>query len=245
MTNLEIILTSRKLLSHFRKISKEKGILHTTGVGIDRLFNFIYYKKLKRHNSTFSFQGHKYHYFYSFINSTWVSERSVEIPIVMEIIKKNQGKKILEIGNVLSHYFKFEHSIVDKYEIANGVINQDVVDFKSKEKYDLIVSISTLEHVGWDETPRDDMKIVRAIENLKSLVRPNGGMIVVTLPLGYNFALDKLLKDKVIQFTEQYYLVRISKGNEWREASWKDVQNAKYAKPFPNANAVVIGIIYG
>ena len=89
------------------------------------------------------------------------------------------------------------------------------------------------------------MKIVRAIENMKSLVRPNGGMIVVTFPLGYNFALDKLLKDKVIQFTEQYYLVRISKGNEWKEASWKDVQNAKYGKPFPFANALVIGIIYG
>jgi 2-polyprenyl-3-methyl-5-hydroxy-6-metoxy-1,4-benzoquinol methylase len=163
----------------------------------------------------------------------------------MEIIKKNHGKKILEIGNVLSHYYNFEHVIVDKYEIANGVINQDVVDFKSTEKYDLIVSISTLEHVGWDETPRDDMKIIRAIENLKSLVKPNGGMIVVTFPLGYNFALDKLLKDKAIQFTEQYYFVRISKGNEWKEASWKDVQNAKYGKPFPFANALVIGIIYG
>src|SRR5215210_6961744 len=245
IANLEKILIFRNLISHFRKVSKEKGILFTIRVGINRLLYFIYYKQFKRHDSTFSFHGHKYHYFYSFINSTWVSERSIEIPIVMEIIKKNYGKKILEIGNVLSHYFNFEHFILDKYEIANGVINQDVVDFKSTEKYDLIVSISTLEHVGWDETPRDDMKIVRAIENLKSLVRSNGGMIVVTFPLGYNFALDKLLKDKVIQFTKQYYLVRISKGNEWKEASWKDVQNAKYGKPFPFANALVIGIIYG
>jgi hypothetical protein len=101
-----------------------------------------------------------------------------------------------------------------------------------------------LEHVGWDETPRDDMKIPRAIENLKSLVRPNGGMIIVTFPLGHNFALDKLLKDKVIQFTKQYYLIRISKGNEWKEASWKDVQDAKYDKPSLSTNALVIGIIY-
>jgi hypothetical protein len=65
----------------------------------------------------------------------------------------------------------------------------------------LIVSITTLEHVGWDETLHDDVKIVRAIENLRSLVRPNGVMIIVTFPLGYNFAIDKVLKDRVIQFT--------------------------------------------
>jgi cyclopropane fatty-acyl-phospholipid synthase-like methyltransferase len=52
------------------------------------------------------------------------------------------------------------------------VINEDVVNFKSKKKYDLIVSISTLEHVGWDEKP---MKIPRAIENLKTLITPQGG----------------------------------------------------------------------
>ena len=245
MTNLEKILTFRKLLSHVIKISKEEGVSFTIRTGFKHLLYFIYYTQLKRHDSTFSFQGHEYPYFYSFFNSTWISERCVEIPIVMEIVKKNYGKKILEIGNVLSHYFSFEHFIVDKYEIANGVINQDIVDFKSTEKYDLIVSISTLEHVGWDEIPPDDMKIPRAIVNLKSLVRPNGGMIIVTLPLGYNFALDKLLKNKVIQFTKQYYLIRISKGNEWKEASWKDVQDAKYGQPFPKANALVIGIIYG
>ena len=43
------------------------------------------------------------------------------------------------------------------------MINQDVVDFKTNEKYDLIVSISTLEHVGWDEEPRDDKKISKAL----------------------------------------------------------------------------------
>jgi hypothetical protein len=66
-------------------------------------------------------------------------------------VKRYKERNILEIGNVLSHYFPVNHDIVDKYEKADGVINQDVVHFYSPKKYDLIVSVSTLEHVGWDE----------------------------------------------------------------------------------------------
>jgi len=67
------------------------------------------------------------------------------------MVRKYRGKNILEIGNVLSRHIKLEHDILDKYETAKGVINEDIVDFKSEKKYDLIISISTLEHVGWDE----------------------------------------------------------------------------------------------
>ena len=43
------------------------------------------------------------------------------------------------------------HDVLDKYEKGNNVINDDVVSFSTEVKYDLIVSVSTLEHVGWDE----------------------------------------------------------------------------------------------
>ena len=65
---------------------------------------------------------------------------------------------------------------------------------KAKEAYK-IVSISTIEHVGWDETPRDPNKIPRALENLTTRCLAPGGEIVVTLPIGYNTYLDKLLKE--------------------------------------------------
>jgi hypothetical protein len=122
------------------------------------------------------------------------------------------------------------------------VANADVADFTSEKKYDLIVSISTLEHVGWNEKPRDDMKIPRAIENLKTLTSP-GKTIVITLPLGYNPVLDNLFKEGALLFSKQYYLLRISKGNVWKEVPWEDVQNARYNAPLPFANALLIGII--
>ena len=146
-------------------------------------------------------------------------------------------------GNVLSHHVKLEHDILDKYETGKGVINKDIVDFKSEKRYDLIISISTLEHVGWDEKPRDDTKIPRAIDNMRTLISSGGGTIMITVPLGYNPTLDKLLKDGSIQFSKQYHLIRISKGNEWREASWEDALAAKYNSPMPFANGLLIGII--
>jgi hypothetical protein len=185
-----------------------------------------------------------YNYFDSFSKGggSWYNERAVEIAIVMDIVRRYQGKNILEIGNVLSHYFAFEHDVCDKYEGATGVITKDVVDFQSDKKYDLIICISTLEHVGWDENPRDSSKIPRAIRHLKTL-GSKGGLIIITLPLGYNSDLDELLKHGQIQFTEQCQLIRISAGNEWTEAPWGIVQSARYNSPYPFANALVIGII--
>lgn len=231
-------------VSNVLSIPKKSGFRYASNFkGFCKLLCFLYTRIVRRHNS-FSIQGNIYNYFDTFSKGggSWYNERSVEIPIVMEMVQRYQGKRILEIGNVLSHYFRFEHDICDKYEGGVGVITKDVVDFQSDKKYDLIVSISTLEHVGWDENPRDDMKIPSAINHLKTLVS-KGGVMIITLPIGYNGALDKLLKDGVLEFTEQYQLIRISIGNEWKVAAWKDVQFAKYNSPFPFANALVIGII--
>lgn len=191
--------------------------------------------------NTFSFAGRTYRYFHHEYNTTWANERAVEVPIIREMLNQYRGKRIIEVGNVLSHYFPVNHDIVDKYEQADGVINQDVTAFQPLKKYDLIVSISTLEHVGWDEEPKDPDKIIYALEMLKTWLGPNG-KIAVTLPLGYNPAMDKLLKENKFQFTKQYYLKRITEDNQWTEVSWNEVLDAGYNSPFPFANALVIGI---
>ena len=115
---------------------------------------------------TFVFNGHTYPYLYHFCNKTWKNERGVEIPIFRDILLRHQAARILEVGNVLSHYFPVHHEVVDKYEVAPIVINQDIVEFAPTERYDLILSISTLEHVGWDEVPREPAKLLQAIEHL-------------------------------------------------------------------------------
>lgn len=243
----DIFYRTKKLISKIKQVSKEKGICYVICAGIHSVrdsFSCYYYRVLK--SRSFTFEGHTYGYFYHKYHRTWGNERAVEIPVARKIVEKYRADRILEVGNVLSHYFHVNHDIVDKYEKADGVINQDVVDFRPPKKYDLIVSISTLEHVGVDEgeelASREPTKILRAIENLKTLLASRG-KIVITLPSGYTPELDKLLKEGKIQFTKRYCLKRISIDNKWVETDWNDIQNAKYDSPFPRANGLIIGII--
>jgi hypothetical protein len=198
------------------------------------------YYKLYDKSTTFMFKGETYNYFNHWYNTTWNDERAVEIPILCKYVSENNENNILEIGNVLKHYSNTNHDIVDKYEKGKGVTNEDVVNFQTSKRYTLIVSISTLEHVGWDETPRNPEKIFKALNNLKNLLLP-GGKLVVTIPIGHNPVLDKYLKDGKIKFTENYYLKRISKSNKWIELN-SGFTNAKFNYPFPAANVIFIGI---
>jgi trans-aconitate methyltransferase len=172
---------------------------------------------------------------------SWRIERSVEIPIVWQMVEKTRQKRILEVGNVLSHYFTVRHDVVDKYEKADGVLNCDIMSFRPEQPYDLIVSISTLEHVGYDEEIEDPTKCVRAVEQMKSCLAP-GGTLAITAPLGYNKNLDRLLREGAIPFTSQALLKRISRRNDWVEANWEDVKDARQDYPYLWANAVFVGI---
>lgn len=192
--------------------------------------------------NSFFFRGYKLNYFHHKYNNTWANERAVEIPIIMHILNQFLGKRILEVGNVLSHYYPVGHTVLDKYELAPGVINQDVVDYTPAEKYDLIVSISTIEHVGWDEEPKDPEKSLAALANLKNCLAQEG-IIVVTLPLGQNPHLDRIMQEGRMPFTEQYFMKRISQDNKWVEAEWAEVRDTAYNYPFPFANAIVIGCV--
>jgi hypothetical protein len=220
-----------------RRLKVPSGVSYLLSIrGFVCFLCFIFCRKIKGQRS-FLVRGKAYQYYDSTL--TWYNERSVEIPFILEEVRMNEHKNILEIGNVLSHHIYFKHDIIDKYEIAYGVTNSDVADFASDKKYELIVSISTLEHVGWDEKLRDDLKITRALENLKK----HGKRIIVTIPLGYNPNLDMLLRKGTVTFSQRRCLLRVSRGNSWKEVSWDDIQYAKYGEPLPFANGLLIGII--
>src|SRR3990167_2732239 len=118
------------------------------------------YYWLTRSIRTFTIDQHSYHYFCHPYNTTLANERIVEVPIIWREVQRYQPQRVLEIGNVLHHYFPIKHWVVDKYEKAPGVINRDVVEFYPRQRFDLIVAISTLEHVGWDESPPQPRKFL-------------------------------------------------------------------------------------
>lgn len=165
------------------------------------------------------------------------------MPFIWEIIKKHHEKKIFEVGNAFSHYFSINHDVLDKYEKDYGVINQDVVDFKPPNKYGLIVSISTLEHVDFDDNTIDSTKIIKAIKNLKENCLKTGGRIIITMPINYNPGMDILLFSNKLGFDKKLFFGRYKK-NEWKRISEKEANNSAYIKRFRvGANAIVVGII--
>ena len=123
---------------------------------------------------------------------TWVTERAVEVPVAARVLERHTGARVLEVGNVLSQYMPVAHEVVDKYERGSGVRNVDVLDLPLEPAYDLIVSVSTLEHVGRDERPREPERGARALEHLRGMLRP-GGELFATVPAGYNPDLDAAL----------------------------------------------------
>jgi SAM-dependent methyltransferase len=156
----------------------------------------------------------------------------------MEEMKK---KRVLEVGNVLRYYYPVRHDTLDKYEFGDGVLSLDIVDFHPKEKYDLIVTISTLEHVGWDEEPQNPKKLDAAFQNLVDNCLAPGGVLVITLPIGYNSYVDELLSLQKTIPGEKYFLKRKA-FSEWREVPYEEVRGMKYNSPFPSSNAICISI---
>lgn len=189
----------------------------------------------------FEFNNEKYIYYWNMYNATINNERAVEVPIVNRFIGNDlHDKHILEIGNVLPHYciLPKNYDIVDKYEKAEFVKNIDILDYFPEKSYDVIVSISTLEHVGKDENPVDMKKAGNAIKHIKTLLK-KGGQFICTIPVGYNTELDKEFKK---YFDNVYFMKKISKDNIWEQCSKEDALKAKYDIPYPAANAIMIGV---
>jgi hypothetical protein len=162
------------------------------------------------------FHDRRYAYFAHPYNATWRNERAVEIPLAREFLARFPGGVGLEVGNVMSHYGPIRHTVLDKYEADPRVVAVDVVDFHPPQRFDYILSISTLEHVGRDEVPCEPEKSPRALAHLRALVQPDGRLFV-TCPLGYNPALDRaVLESSPVPLVEGF-LRRQATANRFDE----------------------------
>jgi hypothetical protein len=188
-----------------------------------------------------------YPYYLNLYNSVF-SERVIELPYVYtkyhDLIKRRKKIKVLEVGNVLSHYFNVSnevgvstYDVIDKYERADNTINVDITKFRSRVGYDIIISISTLEHIGFDEEEKDDKKPLKALNRMISLLNPEG-VLIATMPLGYNPTIDQMLSKGKIGFDETHFIRRVSRTNNWEETDLNTAKKYPYNLKYPCANAV-------
>lgn len=192
-----------------------------------------------REPGSFTWDGHPVSYFVHDYHYTWLNERAVEIALAHDLLERQPGAEVLEVGNVLGHYSTMAHTVVDKYEQAPGVLNHDVADLDLGRTFDLVMAISTLEHVGLDEDVLDDEKPARAIDRLRAHLAP-GGLLWVTHPVGYNLALDEQIRSGELGFDRLRALRRETSRNVWREVPVEDVWGTHYDRLLYTAHALVL-----
>ena len=100
-----------------------------------------------------------------------------------------------------------KRTVVDKYEAAYDVINQDIYEYFSDEKFDFIYSISTFEHMDSDGGRNPQYEKEKAFGNYSSVAYRNiehvvlnlladRGRLIITVPIGYlNREIDKSIFD--------------------------------------------------
>src|SRR5207249_156927 len=191
-------------------------------------------------SGTFEFRGKQLPLFYHRYNMTWAGERCIEIPIAKSYLDESTGKNVLEVGNVLSHYFPVSHEVLDKFEKGPGVINEDIIAFHPPKRYDLIISISTFEHIGFDDEANEPsgQKIAAAIATCRRLLKGDG-KLVLTVPLGYNPDLDRMIREAELGTSQECYLRRAQKLS-WGACHKAEALKCRYKAPFPYGNAMLV-----
>ncbi|HCI81188.1 MAG TPA: hypothetical protein DHW02_16035 [Ktedonobacter sp.] len=129
------------------------------------------------------------------------SERAVEVPLAFDFLARHQAERMLEVGNVLQHYENElsdalgmrNRCIVDKFEVGAGISNVDILAMDSKDTYQAILSISTIEHVGQQVSPDghygedhnccDSEGPLKAVAKIYDMLAPEGHALITT-PFG-------------------------------------------------------------
>lgn len=130
----------------------------------------------------FTLQGQEMAYVDEAYNGTRINERAVEVAVAKRLIAK--AESVLEVGCVMPHYLpglpNAQHVVVDLYEEFPGVINEDVLTYQTDARYDLVLAVSTLDHL---HSPTEVLQALSAMRKWRKV----GGLLLVTLPYGQPF----------------------------------------------------------
>ena len=215
-------------------IERRRGFVNTTMFFLE----YLYQNGINFFGNIYLKRGHNYNVYRSFKSTLtpWRGERECELPLAKIFLDSATPDKIMEVGNVLNHYYNVNHLVVDKFEQGNNVINEDIVGFRIPRKFNLIISISTIEHIGKDEDSKNPLKFLKAIEVCKNLLEDNG-QFIFTFSWNYNAHLEERVRlNKLAGFTYSYFK---KQGVNWFELSEEQFSNLIKVKQQPNTLLVL------
>jgi len=189
-----------------------------------------------------------------------MDERVVELPWFLEKLPKG-AHRLLDAGSTLNHELVLQHLPLDRLRLfintlapedhcywKRGIsyIFEDLRDLAFKDAFfDCVACLSTLEHVGMDNSlyvsdtrfresaPKDHLK---AMAQLRRVLRP-GGTLLATVPYGrethhgwfQQFGME-MLAELVAGFGPAATDIRFFRYRleGWREASQEECDDASY-----------------
>lgn len=236
-------IESRHVLARANRMISSDGAVATGKFFAALIVDHLRFPLLKRRraDARIRFAGAEIPYAYHLYSQTWRNERCLEVAIAKHFLAQSRPGRMLEVGNVLSHFGFGEHEVVDKYEHVAGVRNADVLTLDERGRFDTVISISTLEHVLFDEPEKDPHGASRALERLRATVAP-GGRMLVTVPIGYNPGLDEDIRSGRFTLHAKTYYQRVSAAGDWLEVPEEQALRCSYGSPYEAANAVLVGV---
>lgn len=176
-------------------------------------------------------------------NGTITNERCIEIALANRYIEDYPD--FVEVGGVMPYYGKVNHLVYDPYDKHESCIKEfaENVDFSGKN----VLSISTIEHFG--ETngygPYFSAKDIYASERFINKLFIEANSFFISIPMGQHPRLNEYLKLNLKRYICFAYVKLIQEAPLWmlntleKSDDIEYIINAKYAYPFPCANAVL------
>ena len=225
----------------FKKLRDDKlGLLKMLP---KHLSAFIIYHFFLKNKTDLYIGNNSTEYFYGLYNCTPCNERCVELGFAKKFIKKSESP-ILEIGNVIRRYIISDKLItIDKYEKYPRVLNYDFINSLDEYKKFLppkfnLISLSTFEHIGWDEKI-DKNSFAKIFETLDKLHKLGLSSVLITIPLGWNPAIDYFLAFNLIP--EKYKVIYFYKKNfRWYKRFYYPREYSFYNFKKKSANSIAI-----
>jgi len=175
------------------------------------------------------------------------SERIIEYPLIFQYLDRDWSS-ILDFGCMEDllpiHLASLGYNITGldfrSYPFTHPnflFIQADILSWEPpEEKYDCVISISTIEHVGLggygDPVFEDGDKI--AVQKLFTAIK-KGGRLIITVPFG-KFTIERNMRiynhEKLLQLIPNIEVARFffkpKRRGEWCETNWAQINNLEY-----------------
>jgi hypothetical protein len=156
-----------------------------------------------------------------------MTERAVELALADLWLSRRSPTDVTEIGAVTPYYWPGRVvDIVDPFDPHAAVTDRRSLFARGFAGWD-VLSISTLEHIGFEDYGPSEKHETVAGALAKLFSEPRS--ILVTLPFGFNPKADEaLINATVPKDGRRTFLVRSPDDNDWREAAWPSAGTVRY-----------------